>query len=214
MARELGDYAAVARLSAAAEQASEPRYFGDHNEMFGWWGGLNEAYPRGQQSAQMMVNQVGEVGDWRRAFEAPHMDKFTAPTVEGIDFPSLGVDQAWNDTSSGTLHVGTYPMTPDRRGVETSWRVTNLPNATDVVILVDGQPFRAVRRRGAKYDPDRYNDGHSPVSDLHRLPRDGSPEQCGEAATNPRRSRRSSVRSTTGWERRGSRARRQSRSAF
>ncbi|MGH9201198.1 MAG: FG-GAP repeat domain-containing protein, partial [Vicinamibacterales bacterium] len=26
-----------------------------------------------------------------RAFEAPHMDKFGAPTVEGIDFPSLGV---------------------------------------------------------------------------------------------------------------------------
>ena len=75
------------------------------------------------------------------AFEAPYMDKFEAPTVEGIDFPSLGLYQAWNDTESGTLYVGTYPITPDRQGIETTWRVTNLPNTEDVFILCDGEPF-------------------------------------------------------------------------
>ena len=68
------------------------------------------------------------------------MDKFDAPTVEGVDFPSLGLYQAWNDTDSGTLYVGTYPTSPDRRGVETTWRVTNLPNTADVFILCDGEP--------------------------------------------------------------------------
>ena len=88
-----------------------------------------------------MVSEVGRGGDWTRAFEAPHMDKFNAPTVEGIDFPSMGVRQAWNDVESGTLYVATYATTPDRRGVATSWRVTNLPNPDEVFVICDGEPF-------------------------------------------------------------------------
>ena len=141
LARALGDHTAIARLRSAAEQEFEPRYFGDHNEKFGWFFGLNEAYPRGQQSATMMVSEVGEDGAWLRAFETPHLDKFEAPTVEGVDFPSLGLYQAWNDVDSGTLHVGTYPTSPDRQGGQANWRVTNLPNSDDVYILCDGQPF-------------------------------------------------------------------------
>ena len=141
MAREMGDDIALERLRAAAEREADPRYFGDQNEMFGWWFGLNEAYPRGQLSANMMVAEVGTGDAWYRAFDAPHMDKFEAPTVEGVDFPSLGIYQAWNDTDSGTLHVGTYPAAPDRRGLETGWRVTNLPNTGEVFILCDGEPF-------------------------------------------------------------------------
>lgn len=141
LARELGDDVAVARLSAAAEREYEPRFFGEHQEQFGWWFNLKEGFPRGQQSAVMMVAEVGKGGDWMRAFEAPHMDKFTAPTVEGIDFPSLGVSQAWNDTATGTLHVSTYAAAPDKRGGQTSWRVTNLPDTADITVRVDGQPF-------------------------------------------------------------------------
>jgi hypothetical protein len=141
LARELGDHTAVARLRAAAEREYDPRFFGDDNEMFGWWFGLNEAYPRGQRSASMMVSEVGLGDAWYRAFEAPHLDKFDAPTVEGVDFPSLGIYQAWNDTGSGALHVGTYAAAPDRRGLNTSWRVTNLPGTDEVFILCDGEPF-------------------------------------------------------------------------
>ena len=141
LARALGDHTAIARLRAAAEREYDPRFFGDHDEKFGWFFGLNEAYPRGQRRATMMVSEVGNDGDWIRAFEAPYMDKFDAPTVEGVDFPSLGLYQAWNDIDSGTLYVGTYPTSPDRRGVETTWRVTNLPNTADVFILCDGEPF-------------------------------------------------------------------------
>ena len=142
LARELGDHTAVARLRAAAEREYDPRFFGDDNEMFGWWFGLNEAYPRGQRSASMMVSEVGMGDAWYRAFDAPHLDKFDAPTVEGVDFPALGIYQAWNDTASGALHVGTYAAAPDRRGLDTSWRITNLPSTDDVFILCDGEPFR------------------------------------------------------------------------
>ena len=149
MARELGDHTAISRLRAAAEREFDPRFFGEQNEKFGWWFGLNEAYPRGQRSASMMVSEVGSGDAWNRAFDAPHMDKFDAPTVEGIDFPSLGIYQAWNDIGSGALHVGTYAATPDRRGLPTSWRVTNLPVTNDVVILCDGEPFRRYSVDGA-----------------------------------------------------------------
>lgn len=148
MARELGDHTAVARLRAAAEREYDPRFFGDDDEMFGWWFGLNEAYPRGQRSASMMVAEVGMGDAWYRAFEAPHTDKFEAPTVEGVDFPALGIWQAWNDAASGALHVGTYAASPDRRGLDTTWRVTNLPNPDDVFILCDGEPFRRYRVDG------------------------------------------------------------------
>ena len=62
MARELGDHTSLARLRAAAEREYDPRFFGDDNEMFGWWFGLNEAFPRGQRSASMMVAEVGDGG--------------------------------------------------------------------------------------------------------------------------------------------------------
>ena len=44
-----------------------------------------------------MISEIGRGGDWTRAFEAPHISKFDAPTVEGIDFPSMGVRQAWGN---------------------------------------------------------------------------------------------------------------------
>ena len=148
LARELGDDVAVARLSAAAEREYEPRFFGEHQEQFGWWFNLKEGFPRGQQSAMMMLAEVGKGGDWTAAFDAPHMDKFTAPTVEGIDFPSLGVSQAWNDIATGTLHVSTYAASPDKRGAETSWRVTNLPSTAKITVRVDGQPFTRFQATG------------------------------------------------------------------
>jgi hypothetical protein len=142
MARELGDTAVADTLKAAAERESDPRFFGKRNEMFGWWTNFpSEGYPRGQGSATMMVSEIGRPGDWIRSLQAPFMDKFTAPTVEGIDFPAMGLYQAWNDRESGTLNLGTYAASPDKRGADTRFTVTNLPNASAVRITVDGQPF-------------------------------------------------------------------------
>ncbi len=107
------------RLRAAAEREYEPKVFGEHQEQFGWFFNNKEGFPRGQGSAMLMAAEIAGPGDWTRAFEARYLDKYTAPTVEGIEFPSLGVSQAWNDRATGTLHVVTYAAAPDKRGAAT-----------------------------------------------------------------------------------------------
>jgi linalool dehydratase/isomerase-like protein len=141
MAREMGDDVAYERLRAAAEREYEPKFFGEHQEQFGWFFNNKEGFPRGQGSAMMMAAEIAAPGDWTRAFTAPHLDKYSAPTVEGIEFPSLGVSQAWNDRTSGILHVVTYAAAPDTRGAATRWRVTNLPSVTNLTVRLNGQPF-------------------------------------------------------------------------
>jgi hypothetical protein len=141
LARELGDEAAYQRLRAAAERENNPRAFGDQREQFGWFFNNKEAFPRGQGSAMLMAAEVASPGDWTRAFQAPHLDKYTAPTVEGIDFPSLGVSQAWNDRPTGVLHLVTYAAAPDKRGAATSWQITNLPRTTNLTVRLNGQPY-------------------------------------------------------------------------
>ena len=150
MARELGDTAVADKIKAAVDRESDPRFFGKDNEMFGWWTGApTEGYPRGQASATMMVSEIGRPGDWGRSLQAPFMDKFTAPTVEGVDFPAMGLYQAWNDPASGTLHVGSYAASPDKRGAATTFNITNLPDSGAVRITVDGQPFTRFEVTGA-----------------------------------------------------------------
>ena len=141
MAKEMGDEVAYGRLREAAERQYDPRTFGEHQEMFGWFFNNSEAFPRGQGSAMLMAAEIAGPGDWTRAFEAPHLDKYAAPTVEGIEFPSLGVSQAWNDTGTGTLRVGTYAAAPEKRGASTRWRVSNLPSVTNLTVRLNGQPF-------------------------------------------------------------------------
>jgi len=141
MAKELGDNVAYERLRAAAEREYEPKFFGEHQEQFGWFFNNKEGFPRGQGSAMMIAAEIAGPGDWTRTFTAPHLDKYTAPTVEGIEFPSLGVSQAWNDRAAGILHVVTYAAAPDKRGAATRWRVTNLPSVTNLTVRLNGQPF-------------------------------------------------------------------------
>lgn len=88
-----------------------------------------------------MAAEIAGPGDWTRAFEARYQDKYTAPTVEGIEFPSLGVSQAWNDRTTGTLHVVTYAAAPEKRSATTRWRVANLPSVTSLAVRLNGQPF-------------------------------------------------------------------------
>ncbi|MCP5347638.1 MAG: twin-arginine translocation signal domain-containing protein [Gammaproteobacteria bacterium] len=137
LARALGDHTVAARLSAAAERYNEPKWFGEQDEKFGWWFNLGEPWPRGQGSAQMMISEIGE-GSWADAFQVKHLDKYTAPTVEGVDFPNLGINTAWNDRESGVLHIETYAGDRSRNGQATSWTITNLPAAGEVVVICDG----------------------------------------------------------------------------
>ncbi|MBL4573325.1 MAG: hypothetical protein JKY86_09660, partial [Gammaproteobacteria bacterium] len=137
MAKALGDYTAVSRLSAAAERYSDPKWFGDDMDKFGWWFNNEDPWPRGQPSAQQMISEISE-GNWVDAFKVQHLDKYTAPTLEGVDYPTLGVDTAWNDKDSGVLHIGTYVADRSRAGESTSWQIVNLPNAAEVIVICDG----------------------------------------------------------------------------
>ena len=73
------------------------------------------------------------------------MDKYAAPTLEGVDYPNLGVDTAWNDKDSGVLHIGTYVGERDAAGQSTSWQITNLPNVGEVVVICDGTAIADVQ---------------------------------------------------------------------
>lgn len=137
MAKALGDHTAVTRLSAAAERYSEPKWFGDDMDKFGWWFNNGEPWPRGQGCAQQMISEIAE-GNWIDSFKVKHLDKFTAPTLEGVDYPSLGVDCAWNDKDNGVLNIGTYAADKSAAGRATSWQITNIPNAAEAVVICDG----------------------------------------------------------------------------
>ena len=79
----------------------------------------------------MMMAEAGGRGAWARLFSEPNMAKFHEPTLEGVDFPTLGVARAWNDPAAGVLTVGTYAADSARRGHATSFRLTRIP--TDLV---------------------------------------------------------------------------------
>jgi hypothetical protein len=143
LARELGDRDTEARLREVVEREFEPRAFGEEHDRFGYWFGLDEQWPRGQPGAALMMSQVGEPGAWWRIFNEPNLAKHHEPTVEGVDYPQVGIAQAYND--GGALTVRTYAATPSRRGSPTSWRATKLPDAGAVSVTCDGEPFDGVR---------------------------------------------------------------------
>lgn len=141
VARELGDHTTASRLGDYAENNFQPLFFGDDNDRFGWWFGLGENWPRGQLSSLMMMNEIGSAGAWSQPFTRPNLDKFSQPTVSGVDYPAMGLDQAWNDLSSGVLHLRTYAATAARNGEATNFTVENLPDPGQVFVLRGGEKF-------------------------------------------------------------------------
>ena len=140
-ARDIGDLTTEKRLREVVDREFEPRWFGEEKDRFGWWFGLDEKYPRGQLSSLLMLSETGEPGAWSRVFRQPNLKKFNEPTIEGVDYPTLAIRQAWNDTDEGTLHVATVASAPSGRGRSTTFRVTQLPNPRQIGVLRDGSPF-------------------------------------------------------------------------
>jgi hypothetical protein len=141
ISKELGDWTTFDRLAAVVERDFEPRFFGEDDSRFGYFFGWGEAWPRGQQSALLMAGELATPGSWSKPFNQPNLAKFTEPTVEGIDFPTLGISAAHNLTDIGELHVSTYAATPAARHTPTTWRITNLPDPANIRIVCDGQEF-------------------------------------------------------------------------
>jgi hypothetical protein len=145
LAREFGDEVTEQRLRDVVEQEFEPRKFGEEHDRFGYWFGLDAPWPRGQLTGVLMMSRVGEPGAWWRIFNEPNLAKHDEPTVEGVDYPEVGIAQAYNDADAGVLWVRTYAGAPSRRGAPTTWRVTNLPDPAAVSVTCDGEDFTAVR---------------------------------------------------------------------
>jgi len=140
-ARELGDSITEAHLRQLAEASFEPKFFGPDGDHFGWWFKFGESWPRGQLSSLMVLSELGEPGAWSRVFKQPNLAKFSEPTVSGVDYPTLGISQCWNDPNDGVLWVETYCATRSKRGAATTWRVSGLPNPAAVRVTMDENEF-------------------------------------------------------------------------
>lgn len=141
LAREMGDLTTERRLTAVAEQEYGPNFFGDDPDRFAWHFGLDEPWPRGQLNGLLILSEIGDRGAWTNVYNGPHEHQFDLPTVEGVDFPRLGVSAAQNDRDAGVLNVSTYAATSADRGQATSWKVTQLPDARSVSVYCNGERF-------------------------------------------------------------------------
>jgi hypothetical protein len=139
MANELGDTETVKKLQAHVEARYEPTWDRDAGEFY-YGFGLNEPYPRGQYNANLMVPEVGGPGSWSRMFTDPNLEKFDQPTVYGVDFPSVGLSQAYYDQEKKTLVLQTYIADPAATGRPTNFRIKNLQQPDACRVLIDGQP--------------------------------------------------------------------------
>ena len=103
------------------------------------------------------------------------MDKFDRPDRGGGRLPvarHLSGVERHRERRASRRHL--RRAAADRRGRDTTWRVTNLPSTDDVFILCDGEPFRRFSVDGAERDTAGHHDRHAALPDLHRLPGTGS----------------------------------------
>jgi len=140
MANELGDTETADKLWGHVEANYEPTWDRDSGEFY-YGFGLNERYPRGQYNANVMVAEVGAPGAWARIFTEPNLKKFDQPTVFGVDFPRVGLSQAYYRTETKTLIVQTYAADQNAAGQKTSFRIKNLVEADSCRVLLNGSPY-------------------------------------------------------------------------
>jgi len=86
----------------------------------------------------MAAAEVMSEGAWSRLFDTAPRDRFTEPTVEGIDFPDLALTQAWWDSGRRRLVLATSPRNDALIGRATSFRLTNLPDPSAWTVEADG----------------------------------------------------------------------------
>jgi hypothetical protein len=140
LANELGDTEVMKKLRAYVEAHYEPTWDREAGEFY-YLFGLREPYPRGQYNANLMVSEVAGPGAWWRLFNEPNLKKFEEPTVYGVDYPRMGLSQAYYDCRQRTLVLRTYPIDQSAIGSPTSFRVKNLARPGDCTVLADGAPY-------------------------------------------------------------------------
>jgi hypothetical protein len=140
LAHELGDAEGVKKLRAYVDANYEPTWDREAGEFY-YLFGLREPFPRGQYNANLMVSEVAGPGAWWRLFNEPNLKKFEEPTVYGVDYPRIGLSQAYHDRQQRTLVLRTYAIAQSAIGSPTSFRVKNLALPADCTVLADGAPY-------------------------------------------------------------------------
>ena len=187
-------------LRAAAERDYEPRFFGDHDEKFGWWFGLNEAYPRGTAERR---HDGGRGRRGRRlaprARRAPHGQVRRAYRRGG------STSRRWASTRRGTTpRAARCTSAPIRRPpTGAGWRRAGgsrtCPPPDQVFVLCDGAPFTRFAVEGENsiridgtIDLRQYQISHRlpgpPArrgAEAARRPAAGRPARCGRPARRP-----------------------------
>ena len=124
-ARETGDDALYAKLKAHSEVHHEPTWDNCRGEFY-WGFGLDEPHPRGQLNASAIAAAATTLGSWRRLINEPNLRKFIEPSVYGVDFPTVGLSQAYYDVDRRALIIATDRGAPGAAGKATSFRVKNI----------------------------------------------------------------------------------------
>jgi len=141
VSKEFDDQITHERLRKFAEENFEPRYFGLNDSQFGFWFNLGENWPRGQLSALAMCAEVCEGGAWEKLFKEPNLTKYYSPTIHNVDFPAVGVRQAWHDDDNGTLTFKIIDGNKTKSNQSTEICISNVPDPEEIQIICDGSIF-------------------------------------------------------------------------
>ena len=113
-----------------------------NESQFGFWFNLGEAWPRGQLSALAMCAEVCDKGAWEKLFNEPNLTKYDSPSISGVDFPSVGVKQAWHDDDKGVLTFKIIDGNRTKSNQPTKVSVSNIANPEEVEVTCDGLIFK------------------------------------------------------------------------
>jgi hypothetical protein len=137
----------LARLRGHAEERFAPTWDVPRGE-FAYRFGLDEPHPRGQPNATIMMAEFGDAGAWSRIFARPNLQRLAEPTVTGVDYPNLGISQAFFDTGRRRLTVSTYAADPSMVGTSTTYSIGEMPAPQRCRVERDGQPHTRWRVTG------------------------------------------------------------------
>jgi hypothetical protein len=142
MAREWGLGSLAEAMAEAVDRSYQPTWDTSRGE-FTWGFGLDEPHPRGQYNGTMAAALMGGEGAWWRLANTLPGDRFTQPTVEGVDFPAVALSEAWWDEREQALHVTLVPQSAATADKPTSFSVTHVPaGAAWEVDTLSGGPAR------------------------------------------------------------------------
>ena len=135
-AREIGDVERAEALEQWMNTQGGATY--DNGEFYFTYG-LEEEWPRGIPNAWATLGYIGGPGSLRRTYNELNLEKFSQPTLEGVDYPGVNVSQATYDAAKDALVVSISPGTA-RVGSITTFRVTHYPyGERGHQVLMDGK---------------------------------------------------------------------------